>query len=306
MSFWKRLFNGIGTVVGVLVDTTKHVINEIRSGYEAYKKDNAVRDEAITESEKIKERLRVVNDEILFLRNRRMGRGSLSDQERRQWQILKNEREELLYSLNKNKEVSAVEKFLDSESLIQKIEIELETTHVLQYNAFADTLNKKCPKCGRQMKLQWSRDVKVAKREDFFWACTGWYSQGICNYKEKLKQNDYGLMTDTSAPEFKMTADDFGVIITDPGTEKIIATRIDDLQSDLNNRNKGVKLAACPVHGEHMTLRTKSNSSGLLDAYFLACPYWLPRNEGCPYMEKLKSGPQLAALLKSEQGRGIL
>lgn len=55
-----------------------------------------------------------------------------------------------------------------------------------------------------------------------------------------------------------------------------------------------------------VNLRQKANPMRLLDAYFLACPYWLPNNQGCVLLEKLKSGSQLAALLKSETGRGIL
>jgi hypothetical protein len=55
-----------------------------------------------------------------------------------------------------------------------------------------------------------------------------------------------------------------------------------------------------------MVLRRKQNPTGLLDAYFLACPHWKPNNQGCTFIEKLKSGSQLAALLKSETGRGVL
>jgi hypothetical protein len=44
------------------------------------------------------------------------------------------------------------------------------------------------------------------------------------------------------------------------------------------------------------------NQAGIL----LVCPYWKPNDEGCPYMEKLKSGAQLSVLLKSQTGRKIL
>ena len=113
-------------------------------------------------------------------------------------------------------------------------------------------------------------------------------------------------MTDTSAPEFALTAGEFGEIVTSDATAEVIAARVDDLRSDLSRRKQGVELATCPVHGEHMVLRKKGKPTGLLDMYFLACPYWQPDGEGCSFIEKLKSGPQLAALLKSETGRGIL
>jgi hypothetical protein len=113
-------------------------------------------------------------------------------------------------------------------------------------------------------------------------------------------------MTDTSAPEFSLTADQFEAIVSNPGTARVIAARVNTLKSDLATRKRGVELAICPLHGEHMVLRQKSKPAGLLDAYFLACPYWQPHSQGCNFIEKLKSGSQLAALLKSETGRGVL
>ena len=311
MSFFDRLANGLGTLLGVLVDTTVQVISGIKRGYEAYKRQGgATGAEVVDEVTRKKDRLRSVNDEIMHLRNQRMSSGSLNDRARKRWEDLRAEREQLLSELNQGKEVRAAEKIFETESVIDKVEIDLETTHVLQYNAFADTLGKQCRVCGRPMKLQWKRDLSVAEPKDFYWGCTGWYVQQgdrrACMHTEKLQRNDYGLMTDTTAPEFSMTAEEFGIILTDKGTEKIIDTRLNDLKSDLNSGHRGVELATCPVHGENMVLRRKQNATGLLDAYFLACPYWKPNNAGCTFIDKLKSGSQLAALLKSETGRGVL
>lgn len=311
MRFFDRLANGLGTLLGVLVDTTVQVISGIKRGYEAYKRQGgATGAEVVDEITRKKDRLRSVNDEIMHLRNQRMSSGSLSDRARKRWEDLRAERDQLLSELNQGKEVRAAEKIFETESAIDKVEIDLETTHVLQYNAFADTLGKQCRVCGRPMKLQWKRDLSVAEPKDFYWGCTGWYvvqsDRRACTHTEKLQRNDYGLMTDTTAPEFSMTAEEFGIILTDKGTEKIIDTRLNDLKSDLNSGHRGVELATCPVHGENMVLRRKQNATGLLDAYFLACPYWQPNNAGCTFIEKLKSGSQLAALLKSETGRGVL
>ncbi|NML45914.1 hypothetical protein HHL11_19350 [Ramlibacter sp. G-1-2-2] len=310
MGFFSSLFNAIGTVLGVVVKTVAEVVTGIRKSFEDYReRGGATGALAAQEAERKKDRLREVNEEIMDLRNRRMSRGDLSDQERRRWAFLREEREELLGKVNQAKEVKAAEKILDSEALIERVEVDLDTTHVLQYNAFADILGKKCT-CGRHMKLQWRRDLGVAGPGDFYWGCTGWYVQQgdgrACNRTEPLQREDYALMTDTSAPEFTMTSEEFGELLTNPGTEKIIATRVDDLRSDLAGRRKGVELATCPVHGEHMVLRKKANPMGLLDAYFLACPHWRPNDGGCSFIEKLKSGSQLAALLKSETGRGVL
>jgi len=310
MSFFGWLANGLGTLIGVVTDVVSTVVDTVRSVYAAFVgKGGAVKEAAADGARRKQDRLREVNDEVMHLRNRGMSGGGLSDQERQRWQNLREEREELLGVLQQAKEVKAAEKILDSEAVLKKVEVDLETTHVLQYNAFADTLGKKCT-CGRPMKLQWRRDLGVAWPNDFYWGCTGWYvpmGQGkACNRTEPLQRADYGLMTDTSAPEFSVTAEEFGVILEDPGTAEIVISRVNDLRSDLASRKRGVELATCPVHGENMVLRKKSNPTGLLDTYFLACPHWQRDGQGCSFIEKLKSGSQLAALLKAETGRGIL
>lgn len=310
MSFFSWIANGIGTLIGVVKEVVADVVDTVRTAYRAFvAKGGDTKEQAVREADKQKDRLREVNDEIMFLRNRRMNRGGLSEHERRRWESLREERDELMGELNQAKEVKAAEKIIESEDVLEKVEVDLETTHVLQYNAFADALGKQCS-CGRPMKLQWKRELHVAGPNDFYWGCTGWYivtpSGRACSRKEPLKRSDYALMTDTSAPEFSLTAGEFGTILEDPGTSKIITSRVDDLRSELLSKRQGVELATCPVHGENMVLRKKSNPQGLLDMYFLACPHWHANGQGCSFIEKLKSGSQLAALLKSQTGTGIL
>ena len=312
MSIFDSIANTIGAVLGVLFDGVEHVINGIKKGYDAYRRKGGVAEEAAkSEVERKKDRLREVNDEIMDLRNRAMGGQGLSDVQRRRWTTLKEEREQLLVDMNEVRQAGAAETILAAEDRIQKIEIELETSHVLQWNAFADILGKNCPECRRPMKVQWKRQLQTPGPNDFMWGCTGWYVKNpdgsrACSHVEKLSRNDYGLMTDTSEPEFAITADEFATILTDRETEQIIVERMDDLRSDLSSAKRGVEIASCPVHGMNMVLRRKTKPTGLLDTYFLACPYWNSNDTGCSFMEKLKSGAQLAALLKSQTGRGVL
>ncbi len=113
-------------------------------------------------------------------------------------------------------------------------------------------------------------------------------------------------MTDVSEPEFSVKATDLDIILAHDDTQKVIVERMDDIRADLSARHSGVELATCPVHGANMVLRRKAKPTGFLDTYFLACPYWSSDNTGCGFIEKLKSGAQLAALLKSETGHGVL
>lgn len=97
MSFFDRLANGLGTLLGVLVDTTVQVISGIKRGYEAYKRQGgATGAEVVDEITRKKDRLRSVNDEIMHLRNQRMSSGSLSDRARKRWEDLRAERDQLL------------------------------------------------------------------------------------------------------------------------------------------------------------------------------------------------------------------
>ena len=329
MSVFDSIANTIGTVLGVLFDGVQQVVNGIKKGYDAYRRRGGVTEDAAKSVvEAKKDRLREVNDEIMALRNRAMGGQGLSDVQRRRWTALKEEREQLLAEVNEARQAGAAETILAAEDRIQKVEIELETSHVLQWNAFADILGKNCPRCARRgivrpMKVQWQRKLQSPGPNDFYWGCTGWYvilkqpngndvlqpngkPARDCEYTEKLSRNDYGLMTDTSEPEFAVSADEFETILTDRDTQQIIVERMDDLRSDLASAKRGVEIASCPVHGMNMVLRRKSKPTGLLDTYFLACPYWKQDDAGCSFMEKLKSGAQLAALLKSQTGRGVL
>jgi hypothetical protein len=201
MGFFSSLFNGLGTILGVLVETVATVVTGIREIFEDHRdRGGATGILAVREAEQRKDRLREVNDEIMGLRNRRMSRGDLSDQDRRRWETLREERDELLGKADRAKEVKAAEKIIESEAVIEKVEVDFDNTHFLQYNAFADILGKKCV-CGRPMKLQWGRNVSVPGPADFYWGCTGWYvpqGQGrACQRTQRLQREDYGLMTDT-------------------------------------------------------------------------------------------------------------
>ncbi len=169
---------------------------------------------------------------------------------------------------------------------------------------------KTCPKCQRPMKLQWARNLVHVNPQDFYWGCTGWYFNNqlvrLCKYRENLSRQDLVLMTDTSVPEFSLSAQDFNIILQDHSTSESIVERMDDLQFDLKSRKQGIKIVCCPIHAEPMQLQKKKNGVGLLDQYYLRCPHWASDNQGCMYMEKLKSGSQLAALLKYQTGTGIL
>ena len=59
MGFFSSLFNGLGTILGVLVDTVSAVVTTIFDGYDSYRKrGGAVQEVAVAEAQQKKDRLR--------------------------------------------------------------------------------------------------------------------------------------------------------------------------------------------------------------------------------------------------------
>ena len=307
MSLFGMLFSGLGSIISAAVDVVSDVVSTVVSVFSSRKVEPKT---VYKERDKQQDQIHELNEEILSLREKYLDRGYLSETEKKRYRILNERRQELKYGITESRQVIAADTFVENEALINKVEVDLETTHVLQWNAFADTLGKTCPDCGRVMKLQWQRDLTEVRPDNFYWGCTGWYlidnNVRMCEHTERLKKQDYSLLTDTSAPEFTLTSDEFNTIIQHQDTSKLIVERMDDLQSDLKKRQEGIDIVCCPIHAEPMVLQKKKNRIGLLDQYYLRCQHWKPNDKGCTYIEKLKSGSQLAALLKNKTGSGIL
>lgn len=308
MGFFSALLSGIGTLFGFVAEAVSNVVSMVSSFFSSARTLTTIHDETRKKQENIHE----INDEIAYFKRKYNRNGTLSDKERKRVQELKEARDYLKNDINENRKLEAANKFIENQEndLNQQIIINNNSTHILQWNAFADTLGKSCPKCGRIMKIQWKRGLEYVGLNDFYWGCSGWYVQRnnihACKYTEPLRKSDLALMTDTSAPEFSLSSEDFSIILQDDDTAKIITERIDDLKSDLDNSKKGIDIVCCPIHAEPMILQKKRDGIGLLDQYYLKCPHWTPSGEGCTYIEKLKSGSQLAALLRHKTGRGIL
>lgn len=307
MGFFDMLFSGIGSLFSAAVSVVSEVVATVKTYFTA---KEIITKTVYDERDKKQNQIHELNQEIQFLRKKIREYGSITEQQRKRLYELDEERSHLKQGIKNDSQIIAADKFQQNEDSIRKVEIDLETTHVLQWNAFADTMAKTCPKCQRPMKLQWARGLNFVEPQDFYWGCTGWYFSNkqvrLCEYRENLSRHDLALMTDTSAPEFSLSAQDFNTILQDHSTSKSIVERMDDLKSDLQNKKQGINIVCCPTHAEPMVLQKKKNGVGLLDQYYLRCPHWAPNDQGCPYMEKLKSGSQLAALLKNQTGTGIL
>ena len=80
-------------------------------------------------------------------------------------------------------------------------------------------------------------------------------------------------MANANTDDFDLDTGDYIRLTSTQQSAKLIHTRMGDLIADLKRRRKGVQRACCPVHGENLVLRKKRNSNGVMDSYFLACPW---------------------------------
>ena len=287
-------FSAMGTLFGAVVKTVAAVASVVIDTFAARKTSVET---AKYSQNRIYDELREKNEEIEYLKRQQYK----STQENRRLQDLLEQQDGLKKLAQASREILAANTFLEQKDFTEEIIITDSNYHILQWNAFADVISKNCPHCNRKMKVQWGESYRGGM--NFFWGCTGFYGN-ICTYKQNMTQHELRLLTDTSTNDLQVTSQDFNDILEHPTMQSEVIERVNDLVSDKRKNKTGVEIACCPIHGEPMVLSEKANNvKGFLDMYHLKCPHFY---SGCKYIEKLKSGAQLAALLKHETGRGIL
>jgi len=165
----------------------------------------------------------------------------------------------------------------------------------LLYHTGLITLEKKCPSCGRLMRLQ-HKTVEEPNFSDFFWQCIGYYAGTQCR-TISLRPSDIDLVNRTDIDELSVSNKILTTIASAESTQKSIDER---LMGHLGETDVDV---LCPVHLTAMKLRQKMGPTDmpLLDKYYLRCSH-----AGCSQTTKLKSWAQLAAYLNRKEGKGIL
>lgn len=165
----------------------------------------------------------------------------------------------------------------------------------LLYHTGLVTLAKKCPTCGRSMRLQ-HKTIEDPRFSDFFWQCTGFYAGLRCK-TISFRPSDINLFHRKDINEMEVDNSDLIAIASDKETQREIDDR---LRSHVGEVDVDI---FCPVHLTPMELRRKRESPGmpLLDKYHLRC-----KNPDCSQTTKLKSYPQLASYLRRKEGKGIL
>ena len=239
-----------------------------------------------------------LNDQILELELKKRRDRNLNQHDNQLLTGLYSKRDNLKDEIKSNNELLMAEKMQSGQGTFDSIHINNVNSHILQFHVGQTVFGKRCRKCGRPMVLQWKQGMQTVSMSDFFWGCIGFY-EGL-RHHEAFNQSDMDLFTRIDRPEFEMSSQALSNIISLPGPKSNITKRMSDLKREQTD------VYLCPIHNEPMVLREKNDAQGLLDQYFFGCPRWLPNNQGCGQIVKLKSPAQLSSALEAFYGRGIL
>jgi hypothetical protein len=165
----------------------------------------------------------------------------------------------------------------------------------LLYHTGLITLGKKCPLCGRPMRLN-HKTVEEPNFSDFFWQCVGFYAGTQCK-TISFRPTDIDMLNRNDIDEISVSNRVLTTIASTDSSQRNIEDR---LKGHLGETDVDV---ACPIHLTPMEHREKKGPSDmpLLDKHHLRCTH-----AGCTQTTKLKSWAQLAAYLNRKEGRGIL
>jgi len=316
MGFFSELFSAVVTigraiagaiapVVRGIVEGAKYLINEVASAY-----SSSTRKEPVTQRERHERELQQVNEEVMSLRKRHQQNDGLTQQEKRRWDELKHRRDELNAAIASIDQETTAQDIVTEEKHYKAVAITNDTAHILQYHVGQSAYNKTCT-CGRVMVLQWNRQTSTAGLRDFFWGCSGWYEQinghPACRRNAPLTHDDLNLFANLNRPEFEIDSATLTREALNPTKARRIRQALDSVRGAQQSKRMGIATYRCPIHGESLRLRRKNQSSDqILDEYFLGCPRWLPDNQGCNFLVKLKSAAQISSVLNTEQRVGVL
>ena len=315
MGFWANVLSTVlnavvtvgAAVVGVTQSAVQRIVSEAERTYkvvrDAIQQDR--RPPPASERERIERDLEDVNQRVVRLQQRYRQAGGFSGHDQKEWHHLKSRREDLLAELEKLDKINLAAEIVEQTDQFEQCQIDDQLSHVLQYYVGQNVLRKACSSCGRPMVLQWERGLVVVGVGEFFWGCSGYYFKK-CNNTEKLTPDDLRLFAKLKRPEFELTREELGEIITGGGAHKV-EQAMRDIKQQHRNPGRRSREYRCPIHGERLVLREGRNvNAGLLDQFFLGCPRWLPQDRGCNFLVKLKSPAQLSAFLESNKEGGLI
>lgn len=300
MGFFSELFNGIAssirTVVHVTADVAVTAATVIGTKYRQIKEKYADINIDRMKQQRF-DQLKRVNDEIIEIERKIRRDGRLTESEGERLDELVIQRSKLRERIENAKEVIAAEDIVANEGEYAYKEVDAENPNELVRLAGQVMINKPCPLCFRPQALRWKTGITEPTVNDLFWACTGYFivstnGDRACSYRKGLDLHDREIFANIARPGLELPANRLNNIILKPEVSQLIKNKLSDSVREVSENY------LCPVHHEPMELRTKKTATDLLDLYFLKC-------RRCEQTVKIKSAPQLDAVLQSYDQKGL-
>ena len=306
MGFFSDLIDCVVSVATTVINVAVRAADEIfEAAAKAVDHFFGADDVSIIEAKNVqaraKDELREINNELLYLNSKNYP----SQDDRRRMDYLSQRRDKLKTEIYGVDEIVVADEINKESDAFAQFVVDDDRAHIYQGMVGPSSFGKKCPTCGREMQLQWARNVVTASVDDFFWGCTGWY-YSACNATVRVVPEEMNIFARIDAPEYEISNQEFTSMIMLPRPSRIVNERMSEIIVDQRAHKIGSEGYRCPVHGEDLVLREKKANGGLLDQYFLGCPRWQPGSQGCNHIVKLKSAAQLSTYLHKQTGSGIL
>ena len=147
--------------------------------------------------------IRETNNEIDDLRDKwRRDRG-LNEYDRATFDALREKRRETFVDLSKARTVQFASGVMVDSTGFGDLHVTESNLQVVQFHAGQTVSGKNCGSCGRPMILQWSLGTSVQSSNDFFWGCSGFYTND-CRQTEPFGALDLSLFTRIDREEFSI------------------------------------------------------------------------------------------------------
>lgn len=300
MGFLSAVFNVVSFAVGTLVTAVAtgvgYVAAKIKTAYDHYYEREGG-GYSTSKSRQTFRSIDALNQEIFQYEDKRARDGRLNMYDAETYQRLLGQRNVLAQETGTQRELRMAEELQANTSAFDTLHVTDQNIQVLLFHVGQSVSGKTCATCGLPMRLEWRRTVAVPAFKDFFWGCASFYLNGQ-GHIEAFQASHMDLFTRTDREEFSVSASQLNSLALHPRTQTSIERRVRE------HKNESVETYTCPVHHVPMILREKRDAAGLLDQFFLSCPYWGAKK--CNHVMKVKNAAQLASLLESTTGRGIL
>lgn len=173
--------------------------------------------------------------------------------------------------------------------------VDLEHMHRLEWYV-GQAGDKRCPRCGLPMILQFPRDQVHDQSPTYFWGCTGWYLSPAdarrCTHTQGVSDVDLGTLLRCDNEALAMDRAEVCKRAFDSTVSRKIGEDLRELQG------KAFPAYRCPIHDIGMVLMKKLRPKEPLDVWYLKCPSPIPHNDGhgCSQIRKLKTVAQVLAV----------